>query len=237
MSLLRQTDASDPDDRAVAEIQRRLMRWGKKNHQDYPWRKTRDPFFGLVAEIMLQRTRAGSVVPVYYRFTERFPTVQHLVEADEREVEDIMRPLGLLWRVPLVKALGAHLYERGQLPSTLDELVELPGVGPYAAAAYLSFHGRGRGVLIDSNVVRWLARLTGRPYDAETRRKRWMRELADRITPHQNVRAFNYALLDFTMMICTPGTPQCPVCPLGPELCVFGRARLGRMGGGTLSGG
>lgn len=216
----------DPDDGVVREIRRRLTRWGAANYRAFPWRSPANPYFGLVAEVMLQRTRAQNVVPVYERFVARFPTPHDLAEADVEELEALWRPLGLLWRVPLVHALGARLAENGRIPDTLDGLLALPGVGPYAAAAYHSFHGGGRGVLIDSNVVRWLARLTGRTFDAETRRKRWVRDLADRITPPRGFRVFNFALLDFTMTVCVPGRPRCGACPLGPQLCTYGRMQV-----------
>jgi A/G-specific adenine glycosylase len=216
---------TDFGDDEIGTIRQRLRRWGRENYRLFPWREAEEPFFGLVAEIMLQRTRAASVVPVYERFTKRYPTPLQLANADEEELALLMRPLGLLWRVPLLKAMGTALGALGRIPRTLDGLMALPGVGPYAAAAYFSFHGGGRGVLIDSNVVRFLARLTGRPFDAETRRKRWVRELADRLTPHRTVRAFNYALLDFTMNVCTPGVPKCEVCPLNTGLCEYGNIR------------
>lgn len=218
--------AVDPDDGTVREIRRRIVRWGKENYRDFPWRSPADPFFGLIAEVMLQRTQAQNVVPVYERFVARYPTALDLAGADAEELKALWWPLGLLWRVPLVRALGVRLAADGRIPDTLDGLLKLPGVGPYAAAAYHSFHGRGRGVLIDSNVVRWLARLTGRPFDAETRRRRWVRDLAERVTPRRSVRAFNFALLDFTMTICIPARPRCEVCPLGPALCVYGRTQI-----------
>lgn len=200
--------------------------WGRANYRPFPWRSPQSPFFGLVAEIMLQRTRAQNVVPVYERFVVQYPDAHALAAASLENLEELLRPLGLLWRVPLVHALGSRLASDGGIPDTLDGLLDLPGVGPYAAAAFHSFHGNGRGVLIDSNVVRWLARMTGRTFDPETRRKRWVRELAGRITPHRNVREFNFALLDFTMTICVPRRPLCESCPLGPELCEYGRLTL-----------
>ena len=217
--------AFEPDEEGVREIRRRLTLWGRANYRAFPWRTPSSPFFGLVAEVMLQRTRAQNVVPVYERFAARYPTPQDLADADPDELLALWRPLGLLWRVPLVQALGARLADEERIPDTLEGLLGLPGVGPYAAAAYHSFHGDGRAVLIDSNVVRWLARLTGRPFDAETRRKRWVRDLIERVTPASGVREFNFALLDFTMTVCMPGRPRCEVCPLGPSLCEFGRAR------------
>lgn len=203
-----------------------MQRWGKENFRDFPWRRPRRRWHGLIAEILLQRTRAENVIPVYRAFITSFPTLKRFAEASVEEIEQIIWPLGLRWRAPLLEALGRQLYERGRVPTSIEELTSLPGVGPYVAAAWLSFHGDGRGVLIDANVVRWICRMVGREYDGETRRKKWLIELADRLTPQENVKQFNYAVLDFTMTICIPREPRCEICPVGPRLCTYGREKL-----------
>lgn len=223
--------AFDPDveldGELIERIQTILLRWGRQNYQEFPWRSARDPYAGLVAEVLLQRTRADAVPAVYEEFMRRFPNPAHLARASEEEIARVMYPLGLRWRVPLLSALGKRLVELGRIPRDYEQLRALPGVGPYTAAAWLSFHGRGRGVLIDSNVVRWICRLLAREdCNAETRRRRWLREFTERVTPHRAVKAFNYALLDFTMNVCVPGRPRCEVCPLAAQLCRTGQIRL-----------
>lgn len=209
-----------PEER-IRLIRRRLRRWGREHFRQFPWRDAESDYAGLIAEVLLQRTRASSVAEVYGAFLARYPDAESLAAASEEEIGEVMRPLGLRWRVPLVAQLGRRLVELGEVPRDYDVLCSLPGVGPYTAAAWLSFHGKGRGVLVDANVVRWIARLTGRPFDAETRRKRWLLDLAEQITPRREVKAFNYALLDFTMAVCTPGRPRCEVCPL-VSICITG---------------
>ncbi|RMH14666.1 MAG: hypothetical protein D6698_12425 [Gammaproteobacteria bacterium] len=214
-------------DEAIRQIRTRIRRWGQKHFQDYPWRRTDDPYAGLIAEILLQRTRAQAVVSVYREFMNRFPSPEHLALAPEQEIGEVLYPLGLSWRVPLMAALGKRLAELGEIPRDYEKLLELPGIGPYTAAAWLSFHGGRRGVLIDSNIVRWICRLVGKTdCDGETRRKKWLRDAVERLTPRRGVKAFNYALLDFTMTVCTPGEPHCETCPLGADLCVTGKTRL-----------
>lgn len=165
------------------------------------------------------------MVGVYNLFVSRYPEPSDLAKAPLEEIEELIYPLGLRWRVPLIRQLGESLDRLGIVPDTLEGLLDLPGVGPYAAAAYLGFHGGRRGVIVDANVVRWLCRLIDRPYDGETRRKRWLIELADAVTPHRNWKEFNYAVLDFTMQVCGK-VPRCPVCPVGPDLCLTGRKIL-----------
>jgi len=89
----------------------------------------------------------------------------------------------------------------------------------------LSFHGGKNAVIIDANVVRWICRLVDRQCDAETRRKKWLIELAKKLTPDRRVKDYNYAVLDFTMEICVK-KPLCEVCPLGAKLCAYGRKKL-----------
>lgn len=216
----------EPEPAELRELRRRLRKWGRQNFQPFPWRSPPTPFLGLVSEVLLQRTRARNVVPVYEEFVRRYPTAEALKKARIEEVEEVIRPLGLLWRASLLKDMAEKIAARSTIPSTLEGLMELPGVGPYVAAAFLSFHGKGRGVLVDSNVVRWLARLTGMPHGPETRRKRWLLDLADRVTPHAGVKEFNFAILDFTMTVCAPRKPRCGECPLGSRFCLYGRTAL-----------
>ena len=164
---------------------------------------------------MLQRTRADQVAPTFQRFREQYPSPAALARASAGELTDLMGPLGLRWRGRLLHQL-AHEIARldGELPLDQTALEALPGVGPYAAAATLSLHANRRAVLIDSNIVRVLCRLVGAEYDGETRRKRWLRELAEAMTPPRAHRDYNYAVLDLAAVVCRPRAPKCDECPI-----------------------
>jgi A/G-specific adenine glycosylase len=116
-------------------------------------------------------------------------------------------------------------------PETMAELLMLPGVGMYTAAAWLSLHRGKRAVIIDANVARWLSRLTGLPYNRDPRHVRWVQELADHLTPRRAFRDYNYAVLDFTMSVCAP-RPRCDVCPVLSD-CWYGRGGLRNDSGGA----
>lgn len=178
---------------------------------------------------MLQRTRAPQAQRAFDEFRGRFPTAQALIDAAP-EASALTARLGLHWRGPLLLAAAREVAAKGgRPPEDTTALRALPGVGPYAAAAWLSLHRDVRAVLVDTNVARWLCRMTGNQYTAETRRKRWLRELAAELTPQRRFRDYNYAVLDFTMQMCLPRKPRCAVCPL-VALCAFGsesRVRLG----------
>lgn len=206
----------------VARVRRRLLRWGRVNFQNYEWRAETGPWLTLVAEWMLQRTRARQAEQAFRVFRTRFPTAESLVRAGPDAPREITALTGLHWR-------GAHLYglatavqaNGGTPPESELELRRITGVGMYTAAAWLSLHRGKRAVIVDSNIARWLARLTGRPYPRDPRPVRWVKELADQLTPLRAFQAYNYAALDFTMLICTVRSPHCERCPLRPD-CVYG---------------
>lgn len=213
-------------DATIAAIREILLEWGREHYKDYPWRNPDQPWHGLVAEILLQRTKANNVIPVYQDFVKRFPTPESLALATETEIESVIYPLGLRWRIPLLKKLGEQLILlNGKLPQNVEDLRKLSGVGAYVAAAWAGFHANVRAVIIDANVVRWLCRLFDMPVDGETRRKKWLIELADRFTPEYNSKVYNYAVLDFSMEICTP-VPECTLCPIGERFCLYRKKQL-----------
>ena len=208
-------------------IRRNLQRWAEVHSQAFPWRRPRPFWQGLVAEVLLQRTRAAQAVPVFNELIRCYPTAERFANASERDIAKLLAPLGLRWRAPLLYRLATEIGRRkGRLPRVRAELEALPGVGSYGATAALRLHGGVRATIIDSNVVRVLARFVGEEFDGETRRKQWVRDLANRLTPEHDFRCFNYALLDLAMLVCVPRSPHCDRCPLA-EMCATARARGG----------
>jgi A/G-specific adenine glycosylase len=218
------TNRRAPETRERKEVTRRLIKWGRANYAPFPWR-TGGCFHALVAEILLQRTNAEQVVPVYQQLCMTYPTATSMSEATSSEIWTLLKPLGLHWRIPLIQKLAVELRGLGSVPRVSSQLRKLPGVGEYASAAFQSLHCGIRAPIVDSNVVRLYGRLFGFEVDAETRRKKWFRELAAEMTPSRNHRAYNYALLDFTRAICRP-KPRCGSCVL-LDLCHFGKRRIG----------
>ena len=201
-------------DHQVRNIRRRLLYWGRKNYQEYPWRVDRDAWLTLVAELFLQRTQASQVRGVYEEFKKCYPTPLAVLGADPNEVSPLVRKLGLGFRLGVLLDIAAVAARHdGVVPEDMDELTRLRGVGTYTAAAWLSLHRGKRAVVIDSNVIRWLSRMTGNPYNRDPRGVSWVRNLAERLTPRRAFQAYNYAVLDFTMKICTPRRPNCGHCP------------------------
>lgn len=175
-----------------------------------------------MTEVLLQRTRAAAVASVYSEFRQRFGSPDALARCSEASLLKTVGRLGLHWRAGFLIRLARDVAARGQVPDDYDSLVALPGVGPYAASAYLSLHRNTRATIIDANVVRILGRMIGQAVDGETRRKPWVAEALRVLTPMRTFRDFNYALLDLGMLVCRR-CPACHSCPLVAE-CRYARS-------------
>jgi A/G-specific adenine glycosylase len=221
---------SDPDDDALTltdahhhAFTERLPPWYAEHRREMPWRgAATEPYRIWVAEVMLQQTRVDQATPYFRRFVKAFPTAEALADAERDDV--LMRWEGLGYY-----ARARHLHEAAQIivdehggavPDTWDAIRELPGVGPYTAAAVLSIaYGKPHAVL-DGNVVRLLTRIFAVADDAtKTRTRRRLRTAADQLLDHAHETGadpgdFNQALMELGATVCTPTAPDCPICPL-----------------------
>lgn len=186
-----------------------LLRWFRAEKRDLPWREEpRDPYRVWVSEVMLQQTRAQVVVPYYQRFLRRFPTLQSLARASEDEVLALWSGLGYYSR-----ARNLHRAAQacgGALPRTDAGLRELPGFGPYTAAAVASLAFGEEVPLVDGNVARVLARVYRLKGDA--RSQAW--DLMRALLPRGRAGEFNEAMMELGAMVCTPRAPGCKRCPV-----------------------
>ena len=187
----------------------KLLRWFHKARRPLPWRtEPRDPYRTWVSEVMLQQTRVDVVIPYYQRFLRRFPTLRALAEAPLDDVLALWSGLGYYSRARnLHKAAQAAAPE---LPKTAAELRELPGFGPYTAAAVASLAFGEDVPLVDGNVARVLARVFRLRGDA--RKQSW--ELAAQLLPRGRAGAFNEALMELGATVCTPRAPKCTSCTI-----------------------
>jgi A/G-specific adenine glycosylase len=189
--------------------------------RSFPWRKSKDPYKILVAELMLQRTKANQVVPAFLSFVERFPSVSALGTANLSEIQGYFSKLGLFWRAKNIARLAEKLGDfEGKVPRNRDQLMSLPGVGDYVADAVRCFAFGEEVVIIDSNVCRILGRVFGLKPKGEARRDSTYRETANSLLPNDRHREFNWALIDHASMICTPRNPKCKICPLN-SICDY----------------
>ncbi len=204
-----------------------LRAWDAQQRRVFPWRLTGNPFHIMMAELMLRRTQARQVVSIYNTFVAKYPDAAALAIAAEEEVTQILFSLGLAWRVPAFQQIARLLVEEynGQVPSSYDALIALPGVGDYVASAVCCFAFGQAISIVDTNTVRIAGRLFGIPTHAESRRRKPIRTLLEGLLDRKNPRAYNYAMLDLAAIVCTPFNPQCVQCPL-VTCCVTGRERV-----------
>lgn len=177
-------------------MKRLLLAWFQENGRDLPWRKTRDPYAILVSEVMLQQTQVERVIPRYEAWLSRWPTVEALAAASPAEVIVAWQGLGYNRRAVNLHRAASHIGVHGWP----EDLTELPGVGPYTAAAVGNF-AFGRGVLpVDVNIRRVQER-TGEQFDA----------------------ACAQALFDLGATVCLARIPRCELCPLASACPSRGR--------------
>lgn len=187
-----------PSSTAVEEL---LLAWYAENRRDLPWRHTRDPYAILVSEVMLQQTQVARVVPRYTDWLERWPTVRSLAAASPAEVITQWSGLGYNRRAVLLHRCARAVVARGGFPREPAELAQLPGVGPYTAAAIACFAFGAQVAAPDTNARRVLGRL-GRPQAQP---------------PSGRTYDWNQALFDLGREVCLARRPRCWRCPLAAE--------------------
>lgn len=171
----------------------------------------------LVSELMLQQTQVVTVIPYFHRWMQRLPTVAALASASEPEVLKLWEGLGYYSRARnLHRAAKVIVAEHGgALPSTREQLLTLPGVGPYTAGAIASIAFDQPEPLVDGNVQRVLARLFAYRDDPRSKAgQTWLWETARSLVPGDRPGDFNSALMELGATVCTPKAPACPTCPL-----------------------
>src|SRR5688500_16090258 len=156
----------------------RMLKWGRENYRDFAWRRTRDPYQVLMAEMMVHRTRAEQAERVWLQFIERWPTAESASRASQADLDALLEPLGLRWRAANIKAAI-------QQYSTASDarLEDLPGVGHYAAAVVQTVTRGHKRAIVDVNVVRIYGRFFGWQTDDTTRRSASFHRAAATLIP------------------------------------------------------
>lgn len=204
-----------------------LLNWYSRNKRDLPWRKTSDPYKIWVSEIMLQQTRVDTVIPYYYRFLEKFPTVHHLAQAGRRQVLKQWEGLGYYSRVRNMQDAAITVSEKldGNLPDAYSAIIKLKGIGPYTAAAILSIAFQKPYAVVDGNVIRVFSRYFGISNDIRKQStKNDISGLAQSLIPDDCPGDFNQAVMELGATVCTPLNPECHECPLTHSCFAYKKA-------------
>lgn len=182
-----------------------------------PWQQNKTSYRVWVSEIMLQQTQVSTVIPYFERFMQSFPEVEDLANADEDSVLHHWTGLGYYARARnLHKTAKIVAHEMaGRFPTTLEAMVELPGIGRSTAGAILSLAQNQATPILDGNVKRVLARcfaIAGWPGNQAVLKQLW--QLSEQLTPTKNTAMFNQAMMDIGATVCTRNTPNCEHCPV-----------------------
>jgi DNA (cytosine-5)-methyltransferase 1 len=214
--------ASSRRRRRSSDFASRLAAWHDDNRREFPWRKERDPWRILLAELCLRRTRASAVATTYAELLRLAPTPR-AVRTHPDAVRTVLAPLGLRWRAENVVAVADELVERhdGRVPSDEASLRALTGVGDYVASAVRCFAFGVPAVLLDANTRRIVTRLTGAQDAGAWQTRLEIYRLAGSQGPNAE---FNYGLLDFGALVCRPTAPDCTRCPFRTR-CLFAQRR------------
>lgn len=199
-------------------FRRRLEHWFESNRRVFPWRDfPLTPYQVLIAEILLRRTQARSVPPIYDRFLKKYPNFSALAMASKRDLYRLLKPLGLWRQKANILTDLAKLVEikAGKLPSTRSELEKLPHIGNYIASVVLTtFHG-GKEPFVDVNMARVVDRFFGPRKLVDIRDDPYLHSLAHQIVKHKSDSLLlNWAVLDFAALVCQARRPRCSACPM-----------------------
>lgn len=199
------------------ELSRALLLWYQENARQLPWRNHQDPYAIWVSEIMLQQTRVETVIPYFQRWMKAFESIEALASANQQLVLQYWEGLGYYSRARnLHKA--AQIIQREwncQLPSDIDNLQKLPGIGRYTAAAIASMAFGKDEATLDGNIRRVLARVFNLEIPARSpagEKQLW--HWAQDNLPAGSGGEYNQALMDLAASICLPRNPHCQECPL-----------------------
>jgi A/G-specific adenine glycosylase len=193
-----------------------LLTWfDVHGRHDLPWQVADDPYKVWVSEIMLQQTQVKTVLQYFERFIERFPTVAALGTASWDEVAPYWAGLGYYARARNLHKAAGVVARQGHFPQTLEDWIELPGIGPSTAGALMSLGLRQYGVIMDGNVKRVLARFFAIEDDlSKPVHERSMWQLATELCPTERNHDYTQAIMDLGATVCTPKKPLCLYCPM-----------------------
>ena len=197
------------------EFSNSLIHWYLQNKRDLPWRNTTNPYYIWLSEIMLQQTRVAQGLPYFLAFTEAFPTVFDLANANEEQVLKLWQGLGYYSRARNLHATAKYIANElnGEFPNNYKGLIRLKGVGEYTAAAIASFSYNEPVAVVDGNVFRVLSRYFNIDSDiSDGKTKKEFQNLAQEILPIDKPALFNQAIMEFGALQCVPKNPNCENC-------------------------
>ncbi len=207
-------------------VRRAVLYWAPGAARRYPWRQPgRSPYEILIAEVLLKRTTSTAANRIYEDFLHLFPSFESVAAAPEAALEAVLSTVGLQrQRAKALRDIARHVLEHwgGVLPEDVEELQNIPHIGPYAASAVMSFAFDRPAAIVDSNVERIIKRLF-RDSLPDRLTPALVQRVADLMLPSRKHREFNLGLLDLGALVCRYVQPRCDLCPLIGS-CDFGQS-------------
>lgn len=199
------------------EFYKILETWYLNNQRDLPWRKSSNPYFVWLSEIILQQTRIQQGLDYYLTFIKHYPTVQDLANASEDMVLKDWQGLGYYSRARNLHFSAKYICDElnGVFPNTYKDLLKLKGVGDYTASAIASICFNEKAAVVDGNVYRVLARYFNIDTAINSSKGiKYFKALAQELIQNANPKDYNQAIMDFGSLVCKPQNPLCEECPL-----------------------
>lgn len=209
----------------ASTFSKNLLVWfDQYGRKDLPWQQKPTPYHVWLSEVMLQQTQVKTVIPYYKKFTAKFPNINSLANASLDDVLALWTGLGYYARGRnLHKTAGVIASSHGgEMPSTLQELIALPGIGRSTAGAIMALAHHQSFSILDGNVKRVLARyfaISGWPGNKKIEESLW--EKADQLLPNNRIANYIQAQMDLGATICTRSKPNCSHCPLSTDCQAF----------------
>ena len=201
------------------KIQEELTSWFRKNHRDLPFRKNKNPYSIWVSEIMAQQTRIETMIPYYERWMNDYPTILDLANAPIEKVLKSWEGLGYYNRARKLHEGAIQIVNEynGVVPSSLDELLKIKGIGPYTAGAICSIAFNQKTPAVDGNVLRVTTRLL--EIDDDISKQKTLKKVYEIVYDFMddNYSDFTEGLMELGALICTPLNPKCNECPLNKK--------------------
>ena len=197
-------------------LTKQLLDWYQKNGRDMPWRVKGgahpDAYAVWISEIMLQQTTVATVVDYFIRWMKKFPDIKTLARADLQDVLLAWQGLGYYTRARKIHECARVLMEKygGKIPDKREQLLKLPGIGPYTASSICCFAFNQPETVVDGNVMRVIARLYGITKEITAPD---IYPLAQELTSQTHGADYASSIMDLGATVCTPTNPKCVVCP------------------------
>jgi len=198
-------------------FQKNILKWFDENGRDFPWRKkSLTSYQKVIAEVLLQRTKAETIAKFYNFFLDKYPSWESLNRTRTKTLEKVLTPIGLYkQRSLLLKKFAKEMVKlNNRLPKRREEIEKLPFAGQYITNAIIQYVYNNPAPLLDVNMARVLEQFFGERKLADIRYDPYLQELSWRVINHKESKQINWGTLDFAALVCKTNNPLCKNCDL-----------------------